>query len=222
MKKKNWIQCLSAKKVKTDVTKLKSGSYRKLECFFFYVTEYTWVALKILFLRHSGLRYSLFWGFAQCKLVSGNRRLGTHYQRHLQSVRCTETSVTNCQLSPRNTAEERRRQQHRGGSQKPHCVGSLHRLLQRYMHSVLSLVPVLDRCDSTETSRHFCHTTLRHKPKFWYSPLPSWDPKSNNVCTVPYLSVLHSERFDKKLCQIRAEDVCRSESFKYLTYLNLT
>jgi hypothetical protein len=158
----------------------------------------------------------------KCKLVFGYRHLGTQYQRHLQSIRCTETSVTDCQLSARNTPEERRCQQHRGGSLKPHCVGSLDWMLQHYMHSVLSLVPVLDRCDSTETSRHFCDTTLRHTPKFWSSLLPSWEPKSNKVCNVQYLSVLHNARLHTKLCQIRAYDVCRSESFKYLTYLNRT
>ena len=167
---------------------------------------------------HSGLRYSLFWDFAQCKLVFGYWRLGTQYQHHVQSIRCTETSVTNFQLSARNTPEEGRRQQHRGGSLKPYCVGSLH----HYMYSVLSLVPVLDRCDSTERSRHFCHTTLRHKPKFWSSPLPSWEPKSNKVCNVQYLSVLRNARLDTKLSQIRAEDVRRSENFKYLPCLNCT
>lgn len=163
-------------------------------------------------LRHSWLKYSLFWDFAQCKLVFGYRRLGTQCQRHLQTIRCTETSVTNCQLSARNIPEERRRHQHRGGS-----LGCLRWPLQHYMHSVSSLVPVLDRCDPTETSRHFFHTKLRHTPKFGSSPLPSWQPKSNKVC-----NVLHNARLDTKLCQIRVEDVCRSESFQYLTYLNRT
>jgi hypothetical protein len=75
------------------------------------------------------MRSALFWGITQRRMVILYRSLGTTYRSHRQGsctswplkmgpIYCPETSVKDYHSTLRNTPEERRSHQYRGGRLK--------------------------------------------------------------------------------------------------------
>jgi hypothetical protein len=91
----------------------------------------------------SFLRSALFWGVTQRRVVIPYSRFRTTYRSseagvlHWTSwplkmgpIRCPETSVKGYHSTLRNTPEERRSHQHRGGSLKPRFISVTQKALQ--------------------------------------------------------------------------------------------